>query len=270
MASAKRVREEKRYREPGSVGYFDNNWVVRTLSSYELVTSRNPFDQYKDWKVIVKLTILALFFIILQSCNTTDPKQVPVVALVAENHCSTDSAKVTENSSSSDAWMGLGLEYVNYQVINNLHADHMYLDLAGLDSMTYINWHNVNPKSLELFFPESQVTILHLDFQKFDRLETLTLSKSQIEKLPRSLKYLKNLKKLYIYGSQIREFPSELCTLTGLEELTIWRSRLSSLPSEISHLTKLTTMNLIENNLSATERIRIQKLLPNCEISFEY
>ena len=179
-----------------------------------------------------------------------------------------DDVSTKINTEKKLAWYGI--EYIDYQINEQVENDSIYIDLIGMDSMSNINWQNVNPTVIELFFPSSSVSNLEMDFNRFNRLEKLVISKSFIKDIPNSISELTNLKTLLIYGSKIEEIPIELCSMMSLKSLTIWRSKLTKLPSDIAKLKNLRHLNLIENKISKAEQQKISRLLPNCKVVFDY
>ena len=131
------------------------------------------------------------------------------------------------------------------------------------------------------FFRMTRLKHVQLDTEiKFDtlteeigqliELEILEITKSNLKYLPKSIGKLTNLKKLTVaWGGGLTEIPPEVGNLSKLEVLDLFRNKLTTLPHQISKLKHLKKLILGENNFSESERSRISKLLPNCEIQFE-
>jgi len=162
------------------------------------------------------------------------------------------------------------LDLVVNQIKQQKGSDSLDINLIGLDSMTLIDWNDQNPKVLYLFFGESRIIELELDFSQMTNLKKLVMSKTHLKNITKSIIHLKNLEELSIHGSQIEEFPIEICSLSNLKKLVFWRSKLTTIPDEISNLKKLEELKLIENQFSKSEKQKIRKLLPNCKITFDY
>lgn len=125
-------------------------------------------------------------------------------------------------------------------------------------------------KSIQLD-TETQLDTLTNEIGNLIGLEVLEITKSKLKYLPKNIGKLKNLKQLTIaWGGQLTEIKPEIGNLNKLEELDLFRNRLTTLPDEIANLKQLKKLILGENDFTEKERNRISKLLPNCEIQFDF
>lgn len=79
-------------------------------------------------------------------------------------------------------------------------------------------------------------------------LETLDLSRNQIEELPAELFSLTNLKNLYLRSNHIHEIPHEISKLKDLNLLLIDQNQLYTLPHAMQALTSLKNLYLKGND----------------------
>jgi Leucine-rich repeat (LRR) protein len=87
--------------------------------------------------------------------------------------------------------------------------------------------------------------------------------------IPESIGNLTKLKKLALYGNKINSLPGSIQNLTGLEELYIDLNPIESLPDGIKQLKNLKMLGIAKTGISESERLRIQKLVPDCKILSE-
>jgi Leucine-rich repeat (LRR) protein len=80
---------------------------------------------------------------------------------------------------------------------------------------------------------------------------------------------LKSLTRLYLDGNKLTSLPSQIGELYKLTRLGLSNNQLTTLPAEISNLKDLTSLDLKGNPISQSERDRIIKLMPWCNIVFE-
>lgn len=134
------------------------------------------------------------------------------------------------------------------------------------------------------FYNENQAKTIKIDcitfpcvvelspkISQLNNLEELHILKSSLTTLPNEIKSLSELKVLNIAGGgKLNSIPTSIGELQNLEKIDFWRNNLSTLPNSIAKLKKLKSLNLIENNFSLEEQEKIRKLLPNCEVKFEY
>lgn len=154
--------------------------------------------------------------------------------------------------------------------------DTAYVDTLRSFSKTCINITELPPKFykliqlVEIGIDSPSIDTISSEIKNFTKLESLSLTKSKIHSLPPEIRHLQRLKNLNLGCNQLDSLPSEIGELQNLEYLDLFRNNITSLPSSIRNLKKLKRLNLIENPISQEERKRIRKLLPKCDIRFEY
>ncbi|MEI8048419.1 MAG: hypothetical protein WCI92_13625 [Bacteroidota bacterium] len=94
----------------------------------------------------------------------------------------------------------------------------------------------------------------------------ITNDRLGISDLPDAIGELKNLKKLGLYGNHISQLPASIGNLAELELLYIDINPISELPGTIGKLKNLKTLGIAKTEISESEKQRIQKMLPNCNI----
>ena len=99
-------------------------------------------------------------------------------------------------------------------------------------------------------------------------LETLQLNVNAINKIPFELTELKNLKSLDLTDNSELSDIDNVVNLEKLEILCLNGCNISRMPEKIGQLEKLKSLGLAGNNISETEKERIKRALPNCEIYF--
>ncbi len=140
----------------------------------------------------------------------------------------------------------LGNEYLYADDINNLSNETLALHLSYLE-LTEI------PKKV---FDNAQ-------------LKFLILSDNRLKHVPSEIGKLKNLIYLDLHHNQIPNLPSEIGKLEKLIGFDLSSNKLNKLPNEIGNLFNLKLLVLEGNPISDTEKEKIRKLLPNCEITFK-
>lgn len=115
------------------------------------------------------------------------------------------------------------------------------------------------------------LTSLSSEISNFQKLTSISLSKTGLLNLPKEIGDLKNLKTLRVFaGGELKSIPEEIGKLQELEILDLWRNDLTTLPESISKLKNLKLLKIGENNFTSEEKKRIKRLLPNCEIKYDY
>lgn len=99
-------------------------------------------------------------------------------------------------------------------------------------------------------------------------LDEISLSSNHLTFVGSEIGKLTNLRILIMNFNQLKSLPKEIGQLTNLLYLELGRNQLTTLPEEIKYLTNLQELHIENNNISETEKKRIQKLLPNCVIHF--
>jgi Leucine-rich repeat (LRR) protein len=84
--------------------------------------------------------------------------------------------------------------------------------------------------------------------------------------IPESIGNLTKLRKLALYGNQISKLPNSIQNLTNLEELYVDLNPIEKLPESLSRLKNLKLLGIAKTGINESEKSRIQKLVPNCNI----
>ena len=71
---------------------------------------------------------------------------------------------------------------------------------------------------------------------------------------------------LALYGNSIAKLPESIGNLVNLEELYLDVNPISVLPESIGKLKKLKKLGILKTQIGPSEKLRVQKLLPNCQI----
>jgi hypothetical protein len=100
-------------------------------------------------------------------------------------------------------------------------------------------------------------------------LETLQLTLTAISTIPSEIGELENLRSIDLTDNSGLTDISPLTKLASLEELYLNGCSITRMPNEMTNLKRLRKLGLVGNHLDSTERERIKKDLPNCEIIFE-
>lgn len=104
--------------------------------------------------------------------------------------------------------------------------------------------------------------------KNLQHLETLQLNINAISQIPIELAQLKNLKSLDLTDNSGLSDIDNVVMLENLETLSLNGCNISKMPDKIGLLKKLKSLGLEGNNISETEKARIKRALPNCEIYF--
>lgn len=112
------------------------------------------------------------------------------------------------------------------------------------------------------------ITEIPSKIKNLKQLETLQLNVNAISKIPIELTELTNLKSLDLTDNTGLSDIDNIVKLENLEILSLNGCNISKLPDNIGQLKKLKSLGLAGNNISAAEKKRIKKALPNCEIYF--
>jgi hypothetical protein len=112
--------------------------------------------------------------------------------------------------------------------------------------------------------------ILHLE-----KLTSLYLSYTRITDLAlefQKLAQLPNLTHLILNDENSKTLPPEIGQLTKLTKLDLLFEHLTTLPVEIQYLKNLKSLffDLRESSFSSSDIAKIEKMLPNCEVTFRF
>jgi len=148
--------------------------------------------------------------------------------------------------------------------INLDHPDPRFLSKDGFQL----------PNNLDLLFITGNGKAIPVDLNAlFTMLSSrninqlyLTKDKGGISEIPKEIGNLKNLRVLGLYGNNIAQLPASIGNLTQLEELYLDVNPIHQLPITIGALKKLKKLGIAKTQISAEEQVRLQKLLPNCQI----
>lgn len=103
-----------------------------------------------------------------------------------------------------------------------------------------------NLRELDLSF-KSENLVFPKEMEKLEKLEKLTIKRSNITEIPEVICSLPSLKILYLGGNKIEKIPDSIVKLTKLEILDLNGNNISYLPSVIGELKNLRILNLISN-----------------------
>ncbi len=103
---------------------------------------------------------------------------------------------------------------------------------------------------------------------KTKQLEKLILSFNRLTELPAKIGQLTNLTELDLSNNWLLRLTPQIGKLVKLRKLVLKNNVLNELPEEIKNLTKLKKLDLRNNLINDSEKAKIRKLLPNCEIVF--
>lgn len=105
------------------------------------------------------------------------------------------------------------------------------------------------------------------DLSKLRFLEGLVISNNEIKSLPKFIGELVNLTNLILWSNKIGVIPPELGNLKRLETLYLNDNNIQSIPDEIYSLRQLNDLDLSQNPISDSEKLRIQRMLPEIELT---
>lgn len=107
-------------------------------------------------------------------------------------------------------------------------------------------------KELEYLYLTDQVywATFEQAFAKLAKLQTLSLARNHLVKLPKSIFELNSLKKIYLNENRLLKLPANIMVFKELEYLNLANNRLKQLPTQVSSLRNLKTLNLAGNYLT--------------------
>ncbi|MCD4744869.1 MAG: hypothetical protein K8R58_01055 [Bacteroidales bacterium] len=103
---------------------------------------------------------------------------------------------------------------------------------------------------------------------KCKNLQSIDLLDCNITEIPKEIFELKNLQNLFLEFNEISEIPEDIRKLKNLKIFSIKYNKLTNIPESLSELKNLELINLKGNNISETDIEKLEKLLPDCEISY--
>jgi hypothetical protein len=119
-----------------------------------------------------------------------------------------------------------------------------------------------------LLMGDNELVHLPKSIGQLAALQVLDCSKNKLTSLSAELGKLSQLRTLDLSSNQLTSLPVELGKLSELQMLYLSNNQLPSLSTEFSKLTNLLVLNLEKNPISRTEKEKIKRLLPHCNIQF--
>ncbi len=104
---------------------------------------------------------------------------------------------------------------------------------------------------------------------RLNKLETLYLYSNKINTISKETRYLGNLKEFLIFDNEIDNIPDNISDLKNLEKLEIWDNPIKFISPNIAQLSKLKSLRIDDDFLTQTDKDKLKKWLPNCEINFQ-
>jgi Leucine-rich repeat (LRR) protein len=150
----------------------------------------------------------------------------------------------------------------------------LVIDLDKPDGRFYNEEGFQLPGNLETLIIRGNASGIRIDLNSlFGKLNSETLTelyiindKHGITVIPDGIGEFKYLKKLGLYGNHISQLPAAIGNLTDLEVLYIDVNPIAKLPESIGKLKSLKTLGIARTGIGESEKQRIQKMLPNCNI----
>lgn len=136
---------------------------------------------------------------------------------------------------------------------------------------------------------ENRIKSLPKNFSNLSKLNSLNINDNEIVNLPDDIFSMESLEEILAYGNpieslpecktknvklfwvacsdgKIKSIPKSIYMLEQLEYLNLKNNQITTIPDELGQLKNLKTLILTGNPISAEEKERIMKLLPNTEI----
>ena len=126
------------------------------------------------------------------------------------------------------------------------------------------------PDCKVLYLIGAHINSIPIEVNKFSRLEELNLNFNNLDIIPDYIFNLKNLKILVLNSNQIRYIPPTIGFMNKLEYLSLTNNKLDSLPDQIANLKGLKILHLEGNNINEERQNRLEKLLPQTKIYFDF
>ena len=98
-------------------------------------------------------------------------------------------------------------------------------------------------------FELSGTQIQRLDIPKNNRIEVLSLTHCNLDRIPSSIKHCKHLQRLHLEGNQIRHIPKWLTTIDSIEEINLNFNKLDLTRRDIRRLSKVEAVLLAGNGI---------------------
>jgi Leucine-rich repeat (LRR) protein len=148
----------------------------------------------------------------------------------------------------------------------------LLLGLAGCNRNP-VNWQEAlkhAEKRTELNLISANISSIPDDIGKFVNLEVLNLNYNNLSYLPENISSLSKLKTLCINTNKLTSIPTSIGKLGHLEYISLMNNNLTTLPNEIMCLPRLRILHLEGNPIPEEEQMRIETLLPNTKIYFDF
>ena len=252
---------------------FDLDEVLAGKQSLYLVTAGK-----KGWKLVIDPSkgIGGGSFLL---------RRVAEFRILDKDHVKVTNAESTRNCANPKV-------YLNLADIKNSSEDICIVNLSGQNLETiplevlalknirelYLGRNNISKlpedisrlKSLEkLILGRNKLTTLPKEIADLKNLKILKLGRNQISSLPKEIGQLKKVSLLELDNNDLAFIPDEVGQMTGLHELELAFNPIKTLPSTLTQLAKLEEVELVGSAVTATERKRINKMLPGVEIEWE-
>ncbi len=116
-----------------------------------------------------------------------------------------------------------------------------------------------------------QKTYISLDeaLEKSKYVYKLDLSASELQELPEDISKFKCLQVLDVQDNKLKKLPESLVKLKKLQYLQLKDNYLHALPIKMEKLKNLKRIDLRGNPINKEEIMRVQTLLPSCEILYD-
>ena len=99
-------------------------------------------------------------------------------------------------------------------------------------------------------------------------IDQVMIVSNKIASIPPEIAQMKDLTNLNLSGNALTTLPPEIGQLTQLKKLNLSDNPISDFPKEIGQLKNLKKLNLKKTKLSSEKQADLNKLLPDCKISY--